>query len=133
MRILGIRYHGQFGGKISLFHVRNVVLSRGWVPLGASAHPLHYVRQPDDPTAPEDDSAAQDESKRSKAMSVMTRPDSRQFQRNDFNNSDSAPTLREIRCTTAVVRENWSRTERQFRAQMAQLLQQQLLDRMASV
>ena len=66
-------------------------------------------------------------------MSVMTLPDNRQFQRNEFKSHDSAPTLREIRCTTAAVRETWSRSERQFRAQIAQLLQQQLLDRMGSI
>ena len=66
-------------------------------------------------------------------MSAVTRPDSRQFQRNEFKRIDSTPTLRDIRCTTAAVRETWSRSERQFRAQMAQLLQQQLLDRMGSI
>ena len=66
-------------------------------------------------------------------MPAIAQWENRKTRRNEFKNNDSAPSLREIRCTTAVVRENWSRGERQFRAQMAQLLQQQLLDRMASV
>ena len=66
-------------------------------------------------------------------MPAMTQWDNRKTRRNEFKREDSGPSLREIRCTTAAVRENWSRSERQFRAQMAQLLQQQLLDRMASV
>lgn len=66
-------------------------------------------------------------------MSVLIQRDNRQSSRNQFKSRESAPTLREIRCTTAAVRENWSRSEKQFRAQMAQLLQQQLLDRLASV
>jgi hypothetical protein len=69
----------------------------------------------------------------SKAMPAITQWDNRKTRRNEFKKDDSAPSLREIRCNTAAVRENWSRGERQFRAQMAQLLQQQLLDRMASV
>ena len=66
-------------------------------------------------------------------MPAITQWDNRKTRRNEFRNDDSAPSLREIRFTAAVVRENWSCGERQFRAQMAQLLQQQLLDRMASV
>jgi hypothetical protein len=66
-------------------------------------------------------------------MPVLTRRDNRQSLRDPFKSQESAPTLREIRCTTAAVRENWSRSEKHFRAQMAQLLQQQLLDRLASV
>jgi len=69
----------------------------------------------------------------SKAMPAITQWDNRKTRRNEFKRDDSAPSLREIQCNTAAVRENWSCGERQFRAQMAQLLQQQLLDRMASV
>ena len=66
-------------------------------------------------------------------MPAITQWDNRKTRRDEFKKEESGPSLREIRCTTAVVRENWSRGERQFRAQMAQLLQQQLLDRMESV
>jgi hypothetical protein len=66
-------------------------------------------------------------------MSVMTQWENRKNRRNEFRKKESGPSLREIRCTTAAVRENWSCGERQLRAQMAQLLQQQLLDRVTSV
>ena len=66
-------------------------------------------------------------------MPATTQWDNRKTRRNEFKSESSAPSLREIRCTTAVVRENWSRNEKHFRAQMAQLLQQRLLDRVASM
>lgn len=66
-------------------------------------------------------------------MPAIAQWDNRTTRRNEFKSEDSGPSLREIRCTTAAVRENWSRSEKQYRAQMAQLLQQQLLDKLASV
>lgn len=66
-------------------------------------------------------------------MPAIAQWDNRTTRRNEFKSEDSGPSLREIRCTTAAVRETWTRSEKQFRAQMAQLLQQQLLDKLASV
>lgn len=65
-------------------------------------------------------------------MPAIAQWNNRTTRRNEFTSEDSGPSLREIRCTTAVVRENWSRSEKQYRAQMAQLLQQQLLDKLTS-
>ena len=66
-------------------------------------------------------------------MSATAQLENRTTRRDEFKPERSEPSLREIRCTTAAVRGNWSRSERQFRAQMAQLLQQQLLDRITAV
>lgn len=66
-------------------------------------------------------------------MPAIAQWNNRLTRRNDFNDEGSGPSLREIRRTTAAVRENWTQSERQFRARMAQLLQQQLLDRISAV
>jgi hypothetical protein len=75
----------------------------------------------------------ENEFQRSANMPATTQWENRTSRRQEFKVEKSGPSLREIRCTTAAVRENWTRSERQFRAQMAQLLQQQLLDRIAAV
>ena len=64
-------------------------------------------------------------------MPATAQWNNRTSRRDEFKPS-SGPTMREIRCSTAAVRGNWSHGERQFRAHMAQLLQQQLLDRIAA-
>lgn len=66
-------------------------------------------------------------------MSALVQLENRTTRRNEFKRAVSAPTRREIRSSTASVRENWTRGERQFRYQLAQLLQQQLLDRIGSL
>ncbi|MBC7852477.1 MAG: hypothetical protein IAF94_03490 [Pirellulaceae bacterium] len=65
-------------------------------------------------------------------MPAIAQWNNRTTRRNEFKSEDSGPSLREIRCTTAAVRENWTHGEKQYRAQMAQLLQQQLLDKLTS-
>jgi len=40
-------------------------------------------------------------------MPAVTQWDNRKTRRNEFKRDDSAPSLREIRCNTATVRENW--------------------------
>jgi len=68
-------------------------------------------------------------------MSAVAQWENRTTRRDDFKskNGDSAPTLREIRSNSVAVRRNWTPSERQLRAQMAQLLQQQLLDSILSL
>jgi hypothetical protein len=66
-------------------------------------------------------------------MSALAQLENRKTRRNEFKRDESAPSRREIRSSTASVRENWTRGEKQFRYQLAQLLQQQLLDRIGSL
>jgi hypothetical protein len=66
-------------------------------------------------------------------MPAIAQWENRTTRGQEFKNEKSGPTLKEIHSTTVAVRENWSHSERQFRAQMAQLLQQQLLDRISAV
>ena len=66
-------------------------------------------------------------------MPALAQLQNRTTRRNEFKRDESAPSRREIRSSTASVRENWTRGERQFRYQLAQLLQQQLLDSIASL
>ena len=66
-------------------------------------------------------------------MPATAQWENRTSRRQEFKAEKSGPSRQEIRGTTAAVRENWTRSERQFRAQMAQLLQQQLLDRIVAV
>lgn len=65
-------------------------------------------------------------------MSALAQLENRTTRRNEFKRDELAPSRREIRSSTASVRENWTRGEKQFRYQLAQLLQQQLLDRITS-
>ena len=62
-------------------------------------------------------------------MPALTQWNNRTTRRDHFKSETSGPSARDIRRSTAVVRENWSQGERQLRARLAQLLLQQLLDR----
>ena len=68
-------------------------------------------------------------------MSAVAQRENRTTRRDEFKSRkvNSSPTLREIRSNSSLVRQKWSPSERQLRAQMAQLLQQQLLDRIRSL
>ena len=68
-------------------------------------------------------------------MSAVAQWENRKTRRDDFKSKkdNSVPTLRQIRSDSTAVRQNWTHSERQLRAQMAQLLQQQLLDRIQSL
>ena len=66
-------------------------------------------------------------------MPALTQWNNRTTRRDNFNSETTKPSLHDIRRSTAVVRENWSQGERQLRARLAQLLQQQLLDRIGPV
>ena len=65
-------------------------------------------------------------------MPALTQWNNRTTRRDEFQTTNSGPSLRDIRRSTAVVRGNWSQGERRFRARLAQLLQQDLLDRIGS-
>ncbi|MFN0017113.1 MAG: hypothetical protein ACKVP0_02570 [Pirellulaceae bacterium] len=66
-------------------------------------------------------------------MSALAQLENRTTRRNEFKRDESTPSRREIYSCTASVRENWTGGEKQFRYQLAQLLQQQLLDKITSL
>ena len=68
-------------------------------------------------------------------MSAVAQWNNRETRRDDFSSRkvESPPTLCEIRSNSSAVRQNWSHSERTHRAQLAHLLQQQLLDRICSL
>ncbi len=68
-------------------------------------------------------------------MAAVAQWENRKTRRDDFKSrkTNSSPTLREIHLNSAAVRKSWTHGERQLRAQMAQLLQQHLLDRIQSL
>jgi hypothetical protein len=68
-------------------------------------------------------------------MSAVAQWNNRKTRRDDFCHAkdDSFPSRRQILSNLAALRQHWSPHERMLRAQMAQLLQQQLLDRILSL